>query len=59
MYDVAMLRQFCGLTNEQTGKALDVSVRTVKREWSYAQVWLYERISRGPASKAEGGAVDG
>ncbi|MHC4416803.1 MAG: ECF-type sigma factor [Planctomycetota bacterium] len=59
MYDVAMLRQFCGLTSEQTAKALGVSVRTVKREWSYAQVWLYERISRGQATDAQGGAGDG
>jgi RNA polymerase sigma factor (TIGR02999 family) len=55
MYDVAMLRQFCGLTSEQTARALDVSERTVKREWSYAQVWLYERISRD----AQRGAGDG
>jgi RNA polymerase sigma factor (TIGR02999 family) len=55
MYDVAMLRHFCGLTNEQTAKALDVSTRTVKREWSYAQVWLYERIERGRKSESTGG----
>jgi RNA polymerase sigma factor (TIGR02999 family) len=47
MYDVAMLRHFCGLTGDQTANALGISVRTVKRDWSYAQVWLYERIRGG------------
>jgi RNA polymerase sigma factor (TIGR02999 family) len=47
MYDVAMLRHFCGLTAEQTANALGLSARTVKREWSCAQTWLYERIRKG------------
>ena len=34
-------RFFGGLTVEETAAALDVSVRTVKRDWSFAQAWLH------------------
>ena len=40
MYDIAMLRHFCGLTNEETARTLDISSRTVRREWGYARLWL-------------------
>ncbi len=45
-YDVAMLRHFCGLTNEQTATVLDVSTRTVRQEWSVARLWLREALAR-------------
>jgi RNA polymerase sigma factor (TIGR02999 family) len=50
-YDVAMLRHFCGLTNEQTAKVLEVSPRTVRHEWSVARLWLREAIATGAAGK--------
>ena len=29
---------------EETAKALEVSARTVKREWSFARAWLYNAL---------------
>lgn len=39
------LRFFAGLTEEEAGRALDVSVRTVKREWRAARAWLATELS--------------
>ncbi|HTP70029.1 MAG TPA: sigma-70 family RNA polymerase sigma factor [Dongiaceae bacterium] len=38
---VVELRFFGGLTVEEAAKVLDVSPKTVKREWSMAKAWLY------------------
>jgi len=48
-----MLRHFCGLTNEQTAQALGTSARTVRREWSYARLWLHESMTKGPVRAAQ------
>ena len=47
--DVVRLRFFAGLSVEETAKALDVSERTVKREWAFARAWLFDvlRDTRG------------
>ncbi len=42
--DVVRLRFFAGLSVEETAKALEVSERTVKREWSFARAWLYNAL---------------
>lgn len=42
--DVVRLRFFAGLSVEETAKALEVSERTVKREWSFARAWLYDAL---------------
>ena len=36
------LRYFAGLTMEQAAKALDVSLRTTERNWTYVRAWLLE-----------------
>ena len=41
---VAELRFFGGLTLEETGHVLGVSVATVEREWKFARAWLYARL---------------
>lgn len=38
---IVELRFFGGLSVEETAEVLKVSPRTVKREWSLAQAWLY------------------
>lgn len=43
---VVECRFFAGLTEEETAAALDVSKRTVAREWVVARGWLYEELSR-------------
>lgn len=42
---LVMLRYFAGLTMEESAKALGVSVPTAERDWRYAKVWLYDRLS--------------
>lgn len=39
--EIVEMRFFGGLTVEETAEALDVSVRTVEREWTVARAWLY------------------
>jgi RNA polymerase sigma-70 factor, ECF subfamily len=44
---IVELRFFGGLSLEETAEALKISTRTVQREWSLAQAWLYRELSRG------------
>jgi RNA polymerase sigma factor (TIGR02999 family) len=39
-------RFFGGMTVEETAAALDVSARTVKRDWAVAQAWLHNRVEQ-------------
>jgi RNA polymerase sigma factor (TIGR02999 family) len=41
---IVELRFFGGLTNEEVGEVLQVSPRTVKREWRIAKAWLRRAI---------------
>ena len=43
---VVELRFFSGLSVEETAKVLDVSERTVKRDWNVAKAWLRRELSR-------------
>ena len=42
---VVKLRYFAGLSVDETAAVLDVSSRTVKRDWSRAKHWLYLRLN--------------
>jgi RNA polymerase sigma factor (TIGR02999 family) len=42
---VAELKFFGGLTLEETGHLLGLSVATVEREWKVARAWLYARLT--------------
>ena len=48
--EIVELRFFGGLTVEETANVLKISPRTVKREWSVAQAWLYCEL-RGEAKR--------
>jgi RNA polymerase sigma factor (TIGR02999 family) len=39
------LRYFTGLTIEETAEALGISPATVKRDWTWARAWLFQRLS--------------
>ena len=41
---VVMMRFFAGLSHEDTAKALEISERTVRRDWTYAKAWLHQEI---------------
>lgn len=43
---VVELRFFAGLSLEEAAEALEVSVGTVRRDWSLAEAWLYRELSR-------------
>jgi len=45
--EVVKLRYFGGLTIDEAAAALDISVRTANRHWSYAKAWLYQQLA-GP-----------
>lgn len=47
---VVELRYFGGLTEEEIGAALDISPRTVRRDWDLARAWLLRELKGGPAS---------
>ena len=42
---VVELRFFGGLSLEEAAHVLDVSVGTVRRDWSLARAWLYRELS--------------
>jgi len=42
---VVECRYFAGLTEEETAEALEVSVRTVQREWLKARAWLRNELA--------------
>jgi DNA-directed RNA polymerase specialized sigma24 family protein len=42
---IAELRVFGGLTLEESGQLLQLSIPTVEREWQAARAWLNARLS--------------
>jgi RNA polymerase sigma factor (TIGR02999 family) len=47
---VVELKFFGGLTAEEIAAVMNLSVRTVKREWSVARAWLYRTLHGGAAT---------
>jgi RNA polymerase sigma factor (TIGR02999 family) len=47
---VVELRFFAGLTTEETARALDVTTRTVERDWRLARAWLFREMGGGKSS---------
>ena len=47
---VVECRLFAGYTEEETAEILDVSPRTVRRDWSRGRAWLLELMQRAPGS---------
>ncbi len=44
---IVELRYFGGLSLEEVGEVMDVSPRTVRREWQRAKAWLYRMMTEG------------
>lgn len=42
---IVELRFFAGMTIEETAEALNISPRTVRREWQLARAWLYGELT--------------
>lgn len=43
-HDVVMLRFFAGLSFAQIAETLDVTERTIERDWRFARTWLYDAL---------------
>ncbi|HKR13902.1 MAG TPA: sigma-70 family RNA polymerase sigma factor [Pyrinomonadaceae bacterium] len=55
---IVELRYFGGLTVEETAEVLDISPRTVRREWRRSKAWLYKMITEGSADETRPLAKD-
>jgi RNA polymerase sigma factor (TIGR02999 family) len=51
-------RFFGGLSVEETAAALEVSLRTVKRDFSLARAWLYRELGGGEVAAPAGGPAE-
>jgi RNA polymerase sigma factor (TIGR02999 family) len=49
---IVELRFFGGLSVEETAETLQISRRTVNREWNAAKAWLYRELSGGHGHEA-------
>ena len=47
MAGIVECRYFAGLSEEETARALGVSLRTAQREWMRARAWLREALDDG------------
>ncbi|MEP6705051.1 MAG: ECF-type sigma factor, partial [Acidobacteriota bacterium] len=43
---IVEMRFFAGMTNPEVAETLDISERTVSREWQAAKIWLYRELNR-------------
>jgi RNA polymerase sigma-70 factor (ECF subfamily) len=43
---IVELRYFGGLTEDETAEMLQISTRTVKRDWTVAKAWLHAELTR-------------
>jgi RNA polymerase sigma factor (TIGR02999 family) len=49
---VVELRYFGGLTEEEIANVLEISPRTVRRDWEFARVWLARELAHSPGRRA-------
>ncbi len=42
---IVELRFFAGMSEEEAGKVLGISARTVKRDWRIAKAWLFKELA--------------
>jgi RNA polymerase sigma-70 factor (ECF subfamily) len=50
---VVELRYFGGLTFDEIASLLEITPRSVKRDWSLARMWLYQELRPGPLADSE------
>jgi RNA polymerase sigma factor (TIGR02999 family) len=48
-YEVFCLIFFAGLSNQRAAELLNISTRTIDRDWLYARAWVQARIELSPA----------
>jgi DNA-directed RNA polymerase specialized sigma24 family protein len=42
---IVMLRYFVGLSFEDTAKAMDLTLATVRLEWAFARAWMHQQMA--------------
>jgi RNA polymerase sigma factor (TIGR02999 family) len=47
--ELVKLRFFCGLTMPESAAALDISLATAERYWTFARSWFYAELADSPA----------
>jgi len=52
---VVEMRYFAGLTEEETAASLDVTARTVRRDWVKAKAFLYDALGGGGDHRTDAG----
>lgn len=52
-YQVVEMRYFGGFTNDEIGKALSISTRTVDRHWRYSKAWLFRALHGSSSEDAK------
>lgn len=52
--EIVRLRYFAGLSDEQIASGLDVSERTIRREWRYARSWLMQALAESDQVELRG-----
>lgn len=45
--EMVRLRFFVGLSEDEIASAMDVSVRTVRRDWRFVRAWMYDELGEG------------
>jgi RNA polymerase sigma factor (TIGR02999 family) len=48
--EIVELLYFTGMTQEEAAKTLDISPRTINREWRLARAWLRDEVAKGTPS---------
>jgi len=43
---IVLMKFFGGLTNLEVAESLNVTERTVERQWAYAKAWLFREIRK-------------
>jgi len=46
MSKIVEMRFFAGMTEEEITEVLQISLKTVKRDWQFARDWLYAELTR-------------
>lgn len=56
---IVELRYFAGFSVEEVARILDISPRSVKRDWREAKGWLFDEIQRSAATRSDKNASRG
>jgi RNA polymerase sigma-70 factor (ECF subfamily) len=51
--EVVQLRFFCGFSLDEISKVLNISERTVRRDWDFAKFWLVRELQNGTSDRQQ------